>query len=89
MNNHLKVTEEQTRFLEATPLREEVKNVVWACGIDKAPGFDGYNFKFIREMWYVIKDEIYEFVLEFFISGCSTRNINVTWVTLIPKVVDP
>ena len=40
-------------------------------------------------MWEVIKDEIYDFVLDFFNSGCSARNINVTWVTLIPKVVDP
>lgn len=48
MDNHPKVSEEQSRFLEATPTREEIKNAIWACGIDKAPGFDGFNFKFIR-----------------------------------------
>ncbi|XP_057518489.1 uncharacterized protein LOC130799411 [Amaranthus tricolor] len=69
--------------------REEVKKAVWACGIDKAPGFDRYNFKFIREMWEVIKDEIYESVMEFFIAGHSVRHLNVTWVTLIPKVENP
>ena len=55
--------------MESIPKREEVKNAVWACGTDKAPGFDGYNFKFIREMWDVIKEEIYDFVLEFLNSG--------------------
>ena len=75
--------------LETTPSREEVKKAVWACGIDKAPGFDGFNFKFIREMWEVIKDEIYEFVMEIFVDGCTMRHVNVTWVTLIPKVENP
>ena len=89
LDNHPKITEAQSGFLEATPSREEVKNVVWACGTDKAPGFNGYNFKFIREMLDVIKEEIYEFVLEFFVFGCTARHLNVTWVTLIPKVVNP
>ena len=40
-------------------------------------------------MWDVIKDEIYDFVLEFFVSGSSVRHLNVTWVTLIPKVENP
>ena len=66
-----------------------MKQAVWACGIDKAPGFDGYNFKFIRKMWEVIKDEIYDSVMEFFATGCSTRHLNVTWVTLISKVENP
>ena len=50
MDEHPKISEAQSKFLEAIPSREEIKIVVWACGIDKAPGFDGYNFKFIREM---------------------------------------
>lgn len=89
MENHAKITEDQSRMLEAIPSREEVKNAVWACGIDKAPGFDGYNFKFIREMWDVIGGEIYDFVLKFFHSGQSVRSINVTWVALIPKTLSP
>ena len=89
LGNHSKITDAQVEFLETTPLREKVKNAVWACGIDKAPGFDGYNSKFIKEMWDVLKDEIYDFVLEFFVSGCTVRHLNVTWVTLIPKVVNP
>ena len=89
LKNHPKVSSEQVLLLEATPSREEIKKAVWACGIDKAPGFDGFNFKFIREMWEVLEDEIYESVLEFFILGHSVRHLNVTWVTLIPKRENP
>ena len=89
MDNHPKITEAQALFLEVTPSREEVKKAVSACGIDKASGFDGFNFKFIREMWEVIKDEIYDLVMEFFVDGCTLRHLNITWVTLIPKVENP
>ena len=86
MDNHPKITEAQAVFLETTPSREEFKAAVWACGIDKAPGFDGFDFKFIREIWKEIKEEIYEFVMDFFIGDQSIRHLNVTWVTWIPKV---
>ena len=89
MDSHTKISEAQASLLESTPSRQEVKQAVWACGIDKAPGFDGFNFRFIREIWDVIKDEIYELVLEFFVNGNTIRHLNVTWVSLIPKVENP
>ena len=36
-----------------------------------------------------MKDEIYEFVLDFFINGSSVSHLNVTWVALIPKTGNP
>ncbi|XP_057550629.1 uncharacterized protein LOC130828682 [Amaranthus tricolor] len=84
-----KISAAQAESLETIPTVEDVKQAVWACGVDKAPGFDGYNFKFIREMWDTIKDDIYEFVLDFFVTGSSVRHVNVTWVTLIPKSENP
>lgn len=89
MDGHSTISTEQNIFLEAFHTREEVKEAVWACGIDKAPGFDGYNFKSIREMWDILENDIFDFVVEFFRSGYSARNINVTWVCLIPKIVAP
>ena len=66
-----------------------MQQAVWSCGPDKAPGFDGFNFKFIREMWEMLKDEIYEFVLSFFVNGESVSHLNITWVALIPKTDSP
>ena len=40
-------------------------------------------------MWEEIKEEVYAFVLAFFQSRVLMRSINITWVTLIPKVDDP
>lgn len=89
MDAHSNISPEQNKFSEALPSRGEVKDAVWACGTDKAPGFDGYNFKFIREMWDVLENEVFKFVIEFFRLGCSARSINIIWVCLIPKIVAP
>lgn len=86
---HSKITADQVRFLEALPSRDEVKLAVWACGTDKAPGSDSFIFKFFREMWDLIKEDIYEFVIQFLEAGDVARAINVTWVALIPKVMNP
>ena len=40
-------------------------------------------------MWEEIREEIFETVTEFFIAGVSLRHLNVTWVSLIPKVENP
>ena len=89
LDNHQRLSPEQVQLLENIPSTEEVQQAVWACGTDKAPGFYGYNFKFIREMWEVLKDEIYDLVLDFFVNGNSVSHLNITWVTLIPKTGDP
>ena len=40
-------------------------------------------------MWETIKEEIYEFVLSFFNNELAMTNINIAWVTLIPKIENP
>ena len=89
LEQHTRISDQQSILLELYPSREEVKNAVWACGVDKAPGYDGFNFKFLRQMWETIKEEIYDFVLSFFNNELSMSNINIAWVTLIPKTDNP
>lgn len=74
IEGHTKITAEQNAFLESLPSREEIKSAVWACSTEKAPGFDGFNFKFIREMWDEIKDDIYEFVTRFLECGSAGQS---------------
>lgn len=45
-------------MLEASFSLDEVKNAVWSCGNDKAPGLDGLTFKFLKEFWDLLKDDI-------------------------------
>ena len=89
LDNHYKLSVDQAQLLERIPSREEVQQAVWACGTDKAPGFDGFSFKFIREMWEMLKDDIYDFVMDFFVNEKSVGRMNITWVSLIPKSGNP
>ncbi|GJT89402.1 hypothetical protein Tco_1071119 [Tanacetum coccineum] len=36
----------QSDYLERPIIREEIKRAIWDCGGDRAPGPDGYTFKF-------------------------------------------
>ncbi|GKU91338.1 hypothetical protein SLEP1_g5225 [Rubroshorea leprosula] len=68
---------------------DEIKTAVWDCGSDKAPGPDGFNFTFFKKMWSEIKDDIVEFVQEFHKNGKLVKGLNVSFLTLIPKVKNP
>ncbi|GKV27064.1 hypothetical protein SLEP1_g36275 [Rubroshorea leprosula] len=68
---------------------EEVKKVVWDCGVTKAPGLDGFNFRFIREMWEVLKEDIMGIIQEFHENGKLVRGLNESFIVLIPKKENP
>nr|GEV86550.1 putative RNA-directed DNA polymerase, eukaryota, reverse transcriptase zinc-binding domain protein [Tanacetum cinerariifolium] len=53
-----KVTEVDARRLEREFSEKEVWEEIQGCGGDKAPGPDGFNFKFIRKMWEIIKSDL-------------------------------
>ncbi|KAK9120022.1 hypothetical protein Scep_018115 [Stephania cephalantha] len=61
---------------------------VWAryfFEMDKAPGPDGFTFAFIRRSWGVIKGDIMKFFEDFHSNGVISRNMNETFICLIPK----
>ncbi|GKV49125.1 hypothetical protein SLEP1_g55890 [Rubroshorea leprosula] len=68
---------------------EEVNKAVWDCGVSKAPGPDGFNFQFIREMWEVLKEDIVGFIQEFHENGKLVRGLNESFIVLIPKKENP
>ncbi|GKV53298.1 hypothetical protein SLEP1_g59830, partial [Rubroshorea leprosula] len=84
-----KISAEDNSFLLAPFNEEEVKRAVWSCGCSKAPGPDGFNFKFIREMWDTIKDDMMGFVDDFHKNGKLVRGANNSFIVLIPKVMNP
>ncbi|GJU81563.1 putative RNA-directed DNA polymerase, eukaryota, reverse transcriptase zinc-binding domain protein, partial [Tanacetum coccineum] len=65
---------------------EEIKDVVWSCGGDRAPGPDGFLFKFVKTYWEMMKNDIFDFVQEFVTSGNILIGCNSSFITLIPKV---
>lgn len=43
-------------------IKEEILKVVLDCEGLKVFRFDGFNFNFIKKMWYIIKEDIVNFV---------------------------
>lgn len=59
-----------------------------SIGYNKAPGHDGYNSRFFKNAWYIIKDDLMEALHEFFEKNKMIDPINCALVTLVPKVAD-
>lgn len=66
-----------------------MKEAVWRVDPTKAHGYDGYNLRFVKECWNIIGKEFVQCIINFFDTSKSDPLINTTWVTLIPKVVNP
>jgi hypothetical protein len=65
---------------------EEVRNVVSTMDGDKAPGPDGFSMAFFKECWDVLRGDIMEVFQEFFIGGSFEKSLNVSFISLIPKI---
>lgn len=68
LGNHrfAKLNETEREELQNEVSREEIKTAVWSCGSDKAPGPDGFSFRFIKKYWAILESDIVKYVQEFF-----------------------
>ncbi|PWA63317.1 Transposon TX1 [Artemisia annua] len=84
---------ENKSMLRQKARREFSETEVWeaikACGGDKAPGPDGFNFKFIRGFWNLLKPDLMGAVKWFWERMEISKGCNSSFVTIIPKVADP
>ncbi|GKC44896.1 hypothetical protein Tco_1062618 [Tanacetum coccineum] len=76
-------------LLEPNVSFNEIKDAVWDCGSNKAPGPDGYTFAFIKRYWDLLKTHIHDFVASFLASKKMPLGSNSSFITLIPKVSNP
>ncbi|XP_021771869.1 uncharacterized protein LOC110736014 [Chenopodium quinoa] len=76
-------------FLSSPITNAEIDCAIQGIGDDKAPGIDGFNAKFFKYTWDIIKLDIYEAVHDFFDTGTMNTQWNCTIVTLVPKVQNP
>ncbi|GKB11683.1 putative RNA-directed DNA polymerase, eukaryota, reverse transcriptase zinc-binding domain protein [Tanacetum coccineum] len=77
----------QRDFLERPFSRDEIKRAVWDCGGDRAPGPDGFTFKFFTSFWDLIQDDVVSFVQEFSRSNLLPKGCNSSFIALIPKLL--
>ncbi|GJV89371.1 hypothetical protein Tco_1533309 [Tanacetum coccineum] len=84
-----KLSEGDVETLEMAIEEKEIRDAVWGCGCDKAPGPDGFNFKYIKKFWDIFKDDLVKAVRLFWEKTELSRGCNESFVTLVPKVIDP
>nr|GFB18103.1 RNA-directed DNA polymerase, eukaryota [Tanacetum cinerariifolium] len=84
-----RLTIEQVSDLEASVSDEEIRKAVWGCGENKSPGPDGFTFEFFSKFWTVVGSDFCIAVKWFFEHGFFATGCNYSFVTLIPKTLDP
>ena len=67
----------------------EIKEAVWACDGDKAPGLDGFNFKFLRRCWSSVEADFLRLFQEFYAHPRLGAGCVSSFIALIPKKDDP
>ncbi|KAM0043509.1 putative RNA-directed DNA polymerase [Helianthus debilis subsp. tardiflorus] len=87
--NLKQLSPEESSGLIAPFTLNELKDAVWDCASDRAPGPDGFNFGFFKHFWDSFKDEKYRITVKFHSEGKITRGCGSSFLTLIPKCVDP
>ncbi|XP_011100582.1 uncharacterized protein LOC105178744 [Sesamum indicum] len=67
----------------------EIKLALFDIAEDKAPGPDGYTSGFYKATWPIVGAELTHASIDFFTTGRLLKQLNTTYLTLIPKVHNP
>ncbi|GKV15257.1 hypothetical protein SLEP1_g26053 [Rubroshorea leprosula] len=87
--NFKRIYAEENSSLTTPFTEEEIKTAIWDCESSKAPGPDGFNFKFIKSEWETIKRDVIGFLEEFQRNGKLVKGLNTSFIVLVPKVENP
>lgn len=63
------ITNEENQLLVQIPTEEEIFEIVQSLNSWKAPGHDGFNAKFYKSAWPIIKHDIVKYVQDCFVGG--------------------
>ncbi|XP_039129000.1 uncharacterized protein LOC120265177 [Dioscorea cayenensis subsp. rotundata] len=66
--------------------RDEIKEVVFSLGGDKAPRPDGFPIFFFKQSWETVKEDIFKLCEDFYDGRANLERINWANIALIPKV---
>ena len=83
------ITDEENLELCSIPSHQDIKNVIFAMGSQKAPGPDGLPTLFYKKYWNVVGNLIIEAIQNCFSSGKLLREVNNSFLVLIPKINSP
>jgi hypothetical protein len=80
------INDEDNAFLCSISLEEEIKEALFSMNSNKSPGPNGLPPLFFKHYWNIVKREVLEAVRNFFQSGRLLKQLNHTFIDLIPKV---
>ncbi|CAH9113266.1 unnamed protein product [Cuscuta europaea] len=83
------VTDADNNMLMELPQEEEVKRAVWNLNLNGAPGPDGFNGKFFKKCWHIVRSDLLKVVQEFFMGISIPKALSSILIVLIPKVPNP
>ncbi|XP_021997944.1 uncharacterized protein LOC110894988 [Helianthus annuus] len=78
-----KLSDSQSARLVTRFSAEEVKRAVWDCGGDKAPGPDGFTFRFIKRFWHILEPFFVNMLDQFFQYHSIPPGCNSSFISLI------
>ncbi|XP_071681718.1 uncharacterized protein [Lolium perenne] len=73
--------QELTRPFEEAEMDEIIKHMP----ADRAPGPDGFNGLFLKKCWPIVKYDFYKLAADFYDETIQLKNINGSFITLVPK----
>jgi len=79
------LSDEDIEMLSKIPLPKEIKEVVFSIGSNKALEPDGMSAHFFKCYWNIIGGEVIEAITSFFQRGYMLKEINHSFIVLIPK----
>lgn len=83
-----RVSSEENEFLIAPFSEKEIKEAIFSCYPEGAPGPDGLSFLFYQKFWEIIKGDILAMFEDFYRGDLDVYRLNFALVTLVPKVSD-
>ena len=80
------VTQAKNDALKRIPDREEIRRVVWQLHPLKSPSPDGFSGCFYKKFLHIVGVIVVNFVQDFFRNKYFLKQINRTFIAMIPTV---
>ncbi|XP_026439065.1 uncharacterized protein LOC113337670 [Papaver somniferum] len=83
------ITDRENELLLETPKDAEIKDTLFAMEGNKSLGSNGLPPNFFQDNWETIGEDLIKLVHNFFDTGYMLKEMNTTFISLIPKVQLP